>query len=456
MGQTLQTANEKITVGEKFAYGCGDLASNLVLVLSSTYIAFFYTDALGLNIGIIGAIMLVSRVFDGVTDVLMGFIMDKTKSRHGKARAWMLWLAVPFGLATVLMMCVPMGWGDAGKYIFVFLTYNLTTTFLYTAINIPYGALNALMTRDQHERESINIWRMALAQIDAIIINAFTLPLVNFAGGSTNQRSWIIVAAVYGAMAAGLFLLCFFKTKERVNASSEQDRAIGFGQTLRLLTKNTYWLLICLVWIIMALGMGMSMSVGTYYCKYLLGNENLFGILSVVQTVAMLLCMAFLTKPIAKYGKCKVAIVGSMVQIAAQALMLIAPRSVPWLFLCSAIKGAACATLTATIFAMVADTIEYGHWKTGVRVEGTLYSATTFGAKVGGGVGMAIATNILNIAGYDGTLAAQNSSANSAISVLFLIIPIAFLVATPIVLRFYKLDKQYPQIMKDLEARENA
>lgn len=452
--QTKQAAGQ-IRIGEKFAYGCGDLASNLVLVLTSTYITFFYTDALGLNVGIIGSIVLFSRVFDGITDILMGYIMDKTRSKHGKARAWMLWLAIPFGAATALMMCVPPSWGDTAKYIYVFISYNVTTTLLYTAINIPYGALNSLMTRDQHERESINVWRMTMAQVGGLIINAFTLPFINTVGGSSNQKAWIVVACIYGAAAAALFLLCFAKTKERVHAVSEKDRNIGLGQTVRVLLKNDNWLLICLLWVMMALGMGVSMSVGTYYCKYLLGNENLQGFMSVVQTAFMLVFMVAMTPLIKKFGKRNVALVGGIFYTVGQALMLAAPLSVPWLMFCSALKGGAMATLTATIFAMVADTIEYGQWKTGVRIEGTLYSATTFGAKIGAGVGMAVASTVLGAAGYDGLLAAQPPEAMQALHTLFLVVPIVLVAALPIILCFYKLDRIYPQVMQELTEREN-
>lgn len=141
---------------------------------------------------------------------------------------------------------------------------------------------------------------------------------------------------------------------------------------------------------------------------------------------------------------------GAICAIVALALKLIAPTSVTWLMICSGLYGATMSTSTGTIFAMVADSIEYGQWKTGTRVEGTLYSATTFGAKVGMGVGMTIASSILGAAGYDGLLAVQSAEAISAIHNLYLIVPILFAVLTPIILYFYKLDKQYPQIMKEL------
>lgn len=416
---------EKITVGEKIAYGGGDLASNLILVLTSTFVTFFYTDALGLNAGIIGTIMLFSRVFDGVSDMLMGFVMDQVKSKRGKARCWLYWLAIPIALATVLVFLVP-NIGDTGKYIFVIITYNLVTTFLYTMINIPYGALTSLMTRDQNQRTVINIFRMFMAQVGYLIINAFTLPLINAVGGSTEQKSWIIVSVMYGILAAAMFFICYAKTEERVTISSEQEEKISFGESFKLIMKNNYWLLIVGVWVFTALSMGIGMSVGTYYAKYVLGNENLAGFLTSIALIPTLVCMPFVAPLSQKYGK----------------------RNV--------VKGVGSAALTGTLFAMVADTIEYGQWKTGKRVEGMLYSSTTFGAKIGAGVGMAVSMGILGAAGYVGTAAVQTESAMSAITGLYLYAPIPFMIALPILYYFYKLDKIYPQVMEDLEKRENV
>lgn len=457
-GQTKVPANqyaEKIGVGEKIAYGGGDLASNLILVLTSTFVTFFYTDALGLNAAIIGTIMMLSRVFDGFTDIFMGFIMDQVKSKHGKARCWLLWLAIPIALAMVLVFLVP-NIGETGKYIYVAITYNLVTTFLYTMINIPYGALTSLMTRDQNQRTVINIFRMFMAQVGSLIINAFTLPFINAVGGSTQQRSWIIVSVIYGVVAAALFFACFAMTKERVQISSQQKESIPLGESFRLIIQNNYWLVIVGIWVAFALGMGMGMSVATYYAKYILGDENLSGFLSAISLIPVLACMPLVAPLSKKFGKRNVALVGSIISLVGQAAMLISPRSFSWLIVCNVIKGVGQAALTGTLFAMVADTIEYGQWKTGKRVEGMLYSSTTFGAKIGAGVGMAIALAILGSAGYDGMAAVQTETALSAIEKLYLLAPLVFLIATPILYWFYKLDKIYPQVMKDLEEREQS
>ncbi len=446
---------EKIGTFEKIAYGVGDLASNLILVLTSTFVTFFYTDALGLNAAIIGSIMMFSRLADGVTDMLMGYVMDRVRTKYGKARPWLLWLAVPIAIATVLVFLVP-NTGDFGKYVYVTITYNLVTTFLYTMINIPYGALTSLMSRDQNQRTVINIFRMLMAQIGSLIINAGTLPLVNAMGGSSNQKSWIIVSVIYGIIAAALFFLCFGKTKERVRVSMEQKETIGFVKSFKLIMKNNCWLLLVGVWVSMALGMTFSGSVATYYAKYVLENENVAGILNSAAILPVIILMGFVAPLSKRYGKRNVALVGSVISLVAQVAMLINPTSTTWLLICSLLKGVGSAALSGTLFAMVADTIEYGQWKTGTRVEGMLYSSTTFGAKIGAGVGSAVALGILGAAGYDGLAAVQTAGALSAIKNMYILAPIPFLILIPVFYAFYKLDKIYPKVMADLEEREKA
>ncbi len=444
---------EKIGTVEKIAYGGGDLASNLILVLASTYATFFYTDALGLNPAIIGSIMMFSRLADGITDIVMGYIMDKTKSKHGKARPWLLWLAIPIAIALVLLFLVP-NIGDTGKYIYVAITYNIVTTLLYTMINIPYGALTSLLSRDQDQRMVINAFRMFMAQIGSLIINAGTLPFINAVGGSSNQKSWVIVSLVYAVIAAVLFLTCFAKTKERVKIEVSAEEKLPFGKAFKTIMKNNYWLLIVGIWVCLALGMTLSGVVGTYYAKYIIGNENISGIFAAAGALPILILMPFLVKLNRKYGKRNVAMYGSLVSLGGQFLILINPISATWLIICSVVKGVGGATLIATLFAMTADTIEYGHWKTGTRVEGMLYSSTTFGAKIGGGVGAAVALGILGGAGYDGLSAVQTATAMDAISNLYIYAPIPFLIAVPIFYYFYKLDKIYLKVMDELALRE--
>lgn len=453
---TREKESEKIGFVEKVAYGFGDVGCGLVNVLSNTYTTFFYTDAVGLNAALIGTIILFSKFLDGISDIMAGFIVDRTKSKYGKARVWVLRMSIPIAVCLILTFTVPSASG-AFAYVYVAITYNLINTVCYTMANLPYGTLNSLMTRDQGERMVINTYRMTMAQVGAMITNMCTIPLVNLLGGSTSQRAWIIVATIYAVLAAAMLLFCFFKTKERVSVSSgeNKEKSISVFKALKVAFSNQYWLILVCVGVLIILGQTISGTVGTYYAKYILGNENVVGVINAVNYAPALIlipCLPMLSKRI---GKRNIALTGGVIQLAGQLLLMLNPSSAAWLVVCSLIKGCGYVMIMGTIFAMVADTIEFGEWKTGVRVEGVLYSTTSFGAKVGGGVGSAMTMGVLGKAGYDGLAAVQSEATLKAIRVLFLYFPITLILAImPVLFIFYKLDKIYPQVMADLKERE--
>lgn len=173
--QTNLNADGRISVREKISYGFGDVACNVVFALTMSLSTYFYTDVVGMSAALAGTILLLSRIFDGISDVIVGILVDRTKSRFGKARAWVLWMTVPYGVSAVLLFMVPAHATTVVQGIYVFITYNLAVTFVYTALNLPYGTLAAMMTRNQNERAIINIFRMGMAPVGNMIVTAATL-----------------------------------------------------------------------------------------------------------------------------------------------------------------------------------------------------------------------------------------------------------------------------------------
>ena len=209
---------------ERFSYGCGDFGCNIIYTAMSAFLLFYYTDYAGVNAFAVGTIMMVSRFFDGISDVIMGVIVDRTRSKYGKARPWLLRMCVPFALSGILLFSVPTSWASAPKLVYVFITYNLVSTVIYTAINVPYSALNALMTQDPYERSVLSIFRNLLATAGTLTINTFTLPLVEYFGNNTS--AWTKTFCVFGLLAVAAFLINFFGTKERVRSvASESGKA---------------------------------------------------------------------------------------------------------------------------------------------------------------------------------------------------------------------------------------
>lgn len=209
----------KISFWERFSYGCGDLGCNIIYSAMSAFLLFYYTDYVHVSAATIGTIMLLSRVFDGVTDLIMGVIVDRTKSRFGKCRPWILRMAIPFALAGILLFSVPSGLGETSKLVYIFITYNLVSSVVYTAINVPYATLNALITQNQYERSVLSIFRMILATTGTLLITNLTLPLVQLFGD--NLSAWTKTFAVFGILAVIVFMITFTGTKERVVPAKE-------------------------------------------------------------------------------------------------------------------------------------------------------------------------------------------------------------------------------------------
>lgn len=178
----------KIKFSEKLGYGVGDMASNLVWMSAATFLTFFYTDVVGLSAAAVGTLLLIARVFDGFVDIGVGALVDKTKSRHGKARPWLLWLAIPFGLSGILLFTAP-DFGPTGALIYAYVTYFLVN-IIYSAINVPYGVLNSMITQEPYQRSLLNIFRMVMALTASVAVTSLTNPMVEAFGGG--KSGWTV------------------------------------------------------------------------------------------------------------------------------------------------------------------------------------------------------------------------------------------------------------------------
>lgn len=441
--------SSRISIGERFAYGCGDLGCNIIYSAMSAFLLFYYTDYAGVSAAAVGSIMFISRLLDGFSDLAMGVIVDRTKSKYGKARPWILRMAVPFAIAAVLLFSVPANLGDTAKLVYVFITYNLVSTIIYTAINVPYATLNSLITQDQYERGVLSIFRMILATCGSLIINGLTLPLVEYFGN--NASAWTKTFLVFGVASIIVFLITFVGTKERVVSSKkEKNEIVPFKVGIKALFKNKYWIQItlCLVCIFIVFSINGGSSV--YYAKFILGDEKLFAPINMTSNISQIIAMFIMAPFIKKFGKRNVLISGSVILILSNIMFMVGGQSYFSIIFASIIKGIGNAGVGATMFAIVSDTIEYGEWKTGYRTEGLINSASSFGFKVGNGLGSAILGAILSIGGYIGSAAVQSDSAIMSIKVCFIYLPIIITVLQIIIMSFYKLDKEYNTILQEL------
>lgn len=450
-----QMKKKGLSVFERIAFGCGDAGCNIIYTAMTGFLLLYYTDYAGVSAAAVGTIMLISRIFDGVSDLVMGNIVDRTHSRFGKARPWILRMCIPFALAGILLFSVPTSWASNAKLIYVFITYNLVSTVIYTAINVPYSSLNALMTQDPYERSVLSIFRNLLATAGSLFINTFTLRLVSFFGD--NASAWSKTFGVFGLISVVLFLITFAGCKERVKPAVKNGEVqnVPVKEGFISLFKNKYWIIVTVMLALIFISMALYGGATVYFAKTVLGDRNLVAPIGNAVYIAQIVAMFGVAFFVKRFGKRNVMLAGCVLSIVGFVLMLLT-TNYALIMACSVLRGLAAACMGATMWAMVSDTIDYGEWKTGNRTEGLVNSACSFGYKIGNGLGSAILGWIISLGGYVDTAATQSAQAIFSVKLAFAIIPIVIYVIIIILLQGYKLDKEFDGIIDDLKKRAEA
>lgn len=458
MGNPANAAAEnsgKLSWLTRVAYGLGDTAQNIVWGAMSI-LTFFYTDYAGIDPAMVGLVFLLSRCFDGFSDIIMGFIVERTNSKWGKSRPWILWTSVPFALSIVLIYTVPQG-SSALQFAYLFVTYNFCTTICYTALNLPYGSLSAMMTRISKERDMLSITRMTLSPLGKILAVSATLPLVKMFGD--NQMAWVEVMSMWAVLGLLLLLFCFSRCKETVVIEARKKVAkIPVGKSLKCLALNKYFWMAMTIWMMQNVIFYITGTVLPYYCKYIFMDSSLYSILYLLETgLTIGFTIVFCPALLRKFGKRNMSLIGISVYFIGHLIYLLNPLDFNWVVFSCVIRGIGFAPLNSVIFGFLGDVVKYGQWKFHIRQEGLIFSGGSVGTKVGSGLTSAVLTGLLSYAGYVSSTTAAAVQPDSAIQMivdLYEFGPIFVWVVLLLILWAYKLDKQYPQIMRDLVARE--
>lgn len=448
---TVDDSNVKTSLFEKISYGMGDVACNVVFALTSGLATYFYTNVMSISAALIGTIMLVSRLFDGLSDVAIGLIMDKVHSKHGRGRAWVLWMTVPYAVTAVALFCLPANATEAVQAIYIFITYNLCTTVVYTALNLPYAAMAPLMTRNEDDLAKINVFRMFMSPIGNMIVSAMTLPIINRMGGT--QSAWIKITLIYSVVAMGMLLWCFFGTKERVNTQAAREaETLPISARLGALFRNKYFVMILLSALFLAIYQTVNGTCATWYSQYILGNNEYYGVLNLAENIPQIIVIMLLPPFIQKFGKRNLVLAGAVLTLAAQISLAFVPANLTYAVVVAAIRGIGKAPLFGCVFTMMADVVNYGHWKTGIRVQALVFSAATVGQKFGGGItGWAIG-KLMDASGFTG-LAEEIPSAVAMTEYLYIWGSALAWVVIVVLMLMYHLDKEYDGIISDMESK---
>ena len=446
----------KLNGSTRIAYGCGDAACNIVFGMIATLLTLFYTDYAGISVAAVGLVMLLSRVFDGTSDMIMGFIVNRTRSKWGKARPWILWMSVPYCIAAISMFMVPQSKGSL-QFWYIFVTYNLCTTVFYTAINVPYGTLSTMMTRSSHERDLLSVFRMAMAPIGRILSVTLTMPVVKLFGD--DQAAWIKAMSLWAAIALILLIICFSRCEENIpqeiTAAAEK---VSLGDNLRALFTNQYFWSVLILWTVTCVH---GTIVGTslpYYCKYIFGNDEwMYSVLYLSEAGTLVIGAMICPFLLKKINKRNLSLTGAIIAVVSHAAFMLNPGSFSWALGTSIVRALGEAPLTAVVFGMLGDAIEFGHWKTNIRQESLIFGGASLGFKIGTGITSAVITSLLDSAGYvcsTGEAVIQPMSAIAAIRNCYIWGPILVWGIAVITLLLYQLDNKYDAIMVDLAKRE--
>ena len=418
----------------KIGYGSGDIGGNVVYAFLTFFVMIYLTDSIGLNSGIIGTLMAVAKIFDGISDVIFGSLIDKTHTKMGKARPWMLWPYFGCGVCLFAIFAIPTSWGKVAQYTFFLIFYVMLNAGFYTANNIAYSALTALVTKNENERVQLGSIRFVFAFTTSTIIQAITFGLVDHFGN--DAAAWKIVALIYvmiGIISNTISVLSLKELPEEENNTKEETSAPAEKYSLReavgLLIKNKYYLLILGIYLLTQLYSAFT-GVGTFYMTYVLGDANLLGKFATALNIPMIIGLLLVPTVVAKLGGMyRINYSGYLVATAARFLVIVAAYmdSIPMMLAFTAVASLGMCPLQGDLNAVIASASDYTYLTTGKRIDGTMYSCTSLGVKLGGGLGTAVSGWLLAASGYiKGGAVAQPDSVITMLNVMYLWLPAIF------------------------------
>ncbi|MBN1791591.1 MAG: MFS transporter [Bacteroidales bacterium] len=480
----MHSETQKISVKEKIGFSLGDGAANLIFQTMMLLQLSFYTDTFGLTAGAAAALFLIARLWGAVADPIMGAIGDRTKTRWGKFRPWVLWTAVPFGIVGYLAFTTP-DFGTSGKLVYAYITYLLLMT-VYSANNIPYSALSGVITGDMEQRTSLSSFRFVLVVLATLAIQGFALPMVNHFGQGDSAKGYQITMGIFSAIAVLFFIITFATTKERIKPAPQQKTSLK--QDITDLFTNRQWMIMFFVFVFMFIFLAIRNGILLYFFKYYLDVEsqraflegldkglfgllgstgmtaasadiagNTFSVINILSQIASLLGIA-LSKPLAtKFGKRDAFRTWLIISGIFAALFIIAPPTgILLTCILSILFNFAWGVTMPLPWAMMADVADYGEWKTKRRATGIVFAGVVIGLKVGLAIGGFLAGQLLSLYGYVSNVA-QSAGALRGIRLTVSIYPVIALVLCVIALFIYGINRKVEYQMQDelAERRKN-
>jgi len=459
----VQTVRERLSIKEKLGFSAGDAASNLFFQTFVNFLLIFYTDVFGLPAAAAGTMFLVTRIWDAVNDPIMGMIADRTKTKMGKFRPYILWLAIPFGVIGFFMFTTP-GFDTTGKIIYAYITYTLMM-MIYTAINVPYSALMGVITPNSLERTEVSSYRFVAAYIGLLVVTGTTESLVEFFGKGDPQVGWQWTIGLFGLIAIVLFLITFFTTKERVDPPKDQQT--DFKKDGKDLFANKPWLLIAGATVFQLTYIVVRASTMPYYIKYFVQEHSIdiFGAhielsISYFLTSGAIATLigAIMTKWFTKAFDKKNTYGGFLAISAASCIpfFFLGADDIFWIYAVNIFSSFFLGPVSVLQWAMYTDTADYGEWKFGRRATGLIMSASLFALKLGVALGGAITGWILAFYNFVPNQAQTAESLSGILVLIGIFTAVIGLMGAALII-FYPLNNEKMiEIENDLTARRQT
>lgn len=455
----MSNESQKLPYLERICYGFGDLASCLFWQTITLYLLFFYTDVFGMAAAAAGIMIGVSRLLDAIFDVVIGMLADRTSTRWGKFRPYILWGAVPLAVSGVLAFSTP-AFGGTAKIVYAYVTF-ISFMFLYSAVNIPYTSLLGVISGDPIERTSASSFKFVGAYAGGMIVSATALPFVASLGKGDPTKGWQATLGIYAVAAVILFVITFAMTHERIQPIAKEKTPIK--DDLKDLTKNVPWMVLFAATILFILFVCIRLSVTAHYFKYYIGEQevSLFGskqkygfevLASAFNTIGQIMSLVgVLVVPwfAKQVGRKRALVILMIVALVSTGIFyVLKPDNLLLIFTFQALGSLAGGPISALLWVLYADTADYSEWKTGRRATGLVFSASIMSNKIGWTVGTVIAGVILATTGFAPNVA-QSEEVRNGLKAMMSVIPVvAGLITLTILMLFYRLDETLMEKVK--------
>ena len=428
----------------KVGYGIGDVAANCSYGLVTSFVLIYLTNTVGQNAGIVGTLIMASKMLDGISDIIFGMIIDRTKTKMGKARPWMFGAQFGVSITMIMLFAIP-DMGANMQYVYFFIVYTLMNVIFYTASNIAYSSLTSLTTKNSNERVQLGSIRFIFSLLTNLVVATATVGLVEAFGGGA--KGWKTVAIIFSVAALIINTISVFSIKElpeeELLGEKKIQEKVSLAAGIKVIVKNKYYLMILAIYVLYYGMMGVTQTVGIYYMTYVFEQPSLLGTFTLATLLPMIIVLAVTPALVKKKGMYKIINLGYDGAILFRGLfMVFAFMANKGLMLVTLLLNGFCTgPLVGSLNALISESSDYTYRTQKQRLDGMMFSCSSFGIKVGGGIGTAAAGWLLAAGGFDGQAAVQAASAVNMIKVSYAVVPFAVVVFMKLLVKALKVEK---------------